>query len=127
MEDNILELDQSNEVRITVLHFSIAIENLLSQYLCGLLNIKKEDSKSFGNSSSSLSFNQKVNLLIDTNFISSEAEKKFRAFMEIRNQFIHNRKADSFVNCLNLLPGREKYLLKTYSNIKGDDLEKRLF
>ena len=126
MRDHLFHFSKEEErIRLLVLKESIIVETLLSNLLKCLLNIKGS-SKSFGNSSSSLSFSQKANILIDTNFLNPEDANKFKTFMEIRNQFMHNAEAKNFDKCLSFINGKEKYLFKTYPDIKSINKEDKL-
>ena len=109
-------------IRLLVLAFSLKIEGLVSHFLGQILNIDKP-SKSLGNTSSSLSLNQKVNLLLDTKYFTKEDSKTMLVFMEIRNQFMHNEEAKSFKDCLRFLDGRNNYLINKYPNDKVGEEE----
>lgn len=110
-----MKLDIGLNQRQEILTFALLLENLSSIFLSGLLGIKDyRNTKSFGSTNSSLSFNQKINLLIDIGALSSLERNKFLTFMEIRNQFMHNLSADSFESCYSFLEGKEKFILKNY-------------
>lgn len=110
-----MSLVKGMNVRSEVLEYSLIIENLSSFFLSGLLDISDyKKSKSLGNTGSSLSFNQKVELLIDIQALDFKEKSKYMAFMSIRNQFMHNIEADSYENCFNHLKGTDKFLLTTY-------------
>lgn len=111
-------------VRLLVLEFSVEIESLVTKSLRAILKVE-EPSKSLGNTNSSLSFNQKVNLLLDTRFIAKEDLKKFLVFMAIRNQFMHNLEAKSFIDCMNQLNGQKDFLFKLYPQ-EGNDEELKI-
>ncbi|HPF12534.1 MAG TPA: hypothetical protein PLP62_13855 [Flavobacteriaceae bacterium] len=101
--------------RQEILTFALLLENFSSIFLSGLLGIKDyRDTKSFGNTNISLSFNQKINLLIDIGALDSNERNKFLTFMEIRNQFMHNLAADSYESCYAFLKGKEKFILDNY-------------
>ena len=103
------------ENRALVLKFSLNLEKLTSQVLSYLLDVDNiEKSFSLGNKSSSLSFNQKINLLIDNKSITKEEKKKLVAFASIRNQFMHNIKTNTFVEVFDHLDGLEKQMKKLY-------------
>lgn len=85
--------------------------------LAFLLDIEYEniaDTKSLGNSSSALSFNQKLNLLLDNKSISKEEKLKLESFMNIRNQFVHNKDANSYSKAISYISGLENRLKKIY-------------
>lgn len=107
--------ENETRVRSLVLFFSLQIEALISQFLGHILNIQ-EPSKSLGNTSSSLSLHQKVNLMLDTGSFKREDTKHIIVLMEIRNQFMHNIKAKSFIDCMSFLDGRKKFLKNAYPN-----------
>jgi hypothetical protein len=103
------------DTRIEILKTSLLIERFLSHFLGGLLNIKDvRKSISLGNKNTALSFNQKINLLIDIGALNSETKAKFQIFMELRNQFMHNIEAKTYTSCLSFMDGKESYLLKKY-------------
>lgn len=117
------------ENRLTVLKFSLNLEMLASRVLSYLLNVEEfKNSYSLGNKSSSLSFNQKINLLIDNKSITKEEKKKLVAFASIRNQFMHNIAADTFTKAFEQIDGLEKQMRKIYPDNFSDEeeLEKSL-
>ena len=72
------------------------------------------NSLSFGNKSSSLSFNQKLNLLLDNDSIIKEEKIKLEAFSNIRNQFMHNAYANSFTDAFAQIDGLENKMRKQF-------------
>ena len=107
------------EVRKEVLGRALFLEAMTSGFLMTLLDIKDmANSSVFGNKSGCLSFNQKIDLLIEMGSLSFEDRSKFKAFMEIRNQFMHNIDAKNYELCFKHLEGKEKYILRLY---KQDD------
>lgn len=46
--------------------------------------------------------------------MNDDLKSKFVAFMEIRNQFMHNMNALTYVKCFENLPGKQKWILNTY-------------
>lgn len=98
------------ELRNKVLFYSLNLEAYSSTFLKWLLGIQDNDSISFGNTGKALSFDQKINLLIDIGSLQSSDKGKFQKFMEIRNQLMHNLKC----NYLKDIFGVEKYLTKHY-------------
>lgn len=89
---------------------SVKIEHFLNAIICQLLNVKPENSKSFGNSSQSLSFNVKANLLLDLDYLDKDHIKRFQIFMEVRNKFAHVYSVDTFEKCF--------ALTKNYNQLK---------
>ena len=103
--------------RIKILNYSLRLENIASHSLAFIIGVehnKVAETKSLGNSASSLSFNQKINLLLDNQSISKEEKFKLEAFMSIRNQFMHNIKIKSFQDAYNHINGLENKIKKTY-------------
>ena len=113
--------------RIDVLVYSLFLEKQASFSLAYLLNINIEEintTKSLGNTSSSLSFNQKINLLLDNKSITKEDKSKLECIMSVRNQFLHNFHANNYTDCASVIDGLEKYLKKLYPDpFKDHDLE----
>jgi hypothetical protein len=89
--------DENSLKRLNILEKSLRLESLLSDQLSKLFRIQnKNDSISFGQTGQSLSFSQKVNLLLDTRDISKDERKDLQCFMEIRNKFIHNLEISTY-------------------------------
>ncbi|MEO6001194.1 MAG: hypothetical protein ABIN89_30360 [Chitinophagaceae bacterium] len=111
-----------SEIRLRVLRDSLELENYTTFWLGIFLDIESASSKSLGNSSNAISLNSKVNLLIDQGALSNEEKNQFLRLMEIRNQFMHNPKATTFVDCYSFINGIENWFLKKY--IADDSLTK---
>lgn len=90
------KISTSENLRLYVLEFTLVIEELISETIGSILNIDWKDSKSFGFSSSSLSFNQKVFIIQDLKDITSDEFKKFTFLMNIRNKFAHIRFVETY-------------------------------
>ncbi|MGS2727884.1 hypothetical protein ACU8DI_14840 [Psychroserpens sp. BH13MA-6] len=100
------------------------MEKIASYSLAFIFDIENpENSKSLGNKNTSLSFNQKLNLLFDSGSIEKEEKERMEIFMEVRNQFMHNLNVDSFSDVFKLLDGRTKRLKKLYPSYFSDDIE----
>lgn len=112
-----------NQKRIKVLNNSLLLEFYSSLSLAFLLDIDVDDirnSKSLGNKSSSISFNQKVNLLLDNKSIQKDEKLKLESFMSIRNQFMHNLGVKTFADAFNNISGLENKLKKIYPDLFKD-------
>lgn len=115
------------ENRNIILETSLIIEKTTSSFIAEILGIKSpETSLTLGNRSSSLSFNQKIDLLIDLGKLGNSDKNKFQAFMEIRNKFMHVYNANSFKNCFENLKDKGKFLFKIYPEITSTDEEEKL-
>lgn len=116
--------------RIPVLIASLHLETNLSQFLQLILGIKAtKKTQSFGNTSQALSLNSKVNLLLDLEILDKELQHwKLKAFMEIRNQFMHNGGASTYAECIAACSNvpKEK-LLKEYPKEVSDTTEELIF
>jgi|GEM_PF-3172087 len=104
--------------RAIVIEKAVGFEESISQLLSLLLEIDKDKSMSFGNKNMALSFNSKINLLVDLKFIPKEVSADFQMFAEIRNKFAHVAYVDSFVKCFELIPNSRNNFLKK----KSDDI-----
>jgi hypothetical protein len=111
------------DARVEMLNLSLHMERLSSIFLAALFRIDMSESKSFGNTSSALSFNQKITLLSDIKAIPKDSKKKFEYFMSIRNQFMHNIDADNYINCFKFLDFGDAFLRLYPSEL--EDLELR--
>lgn len=101
--------------RAVVLRYALNLESVASSVLAWLLDIADpQSSLSFGNRSSTLSFNQKLNLLIDNEAITKEEKNKLEIFSGVRNQFMHNSEANDYTYAISLLDGAENKLRKLY-------------
>lgn len=94
--EKLLLVSTNENTRLCVIENCIFIEETISKTIGTLLGIDWEYSKSLGSSSSSLSFNQKVHIIMDLKGIDKEDHKRFLTLMSIRNQFAHNSKIISF-------------------------------
>lgn len=116
--------EYSNRIKLKVLKSSLRLEKTASYSLAFILGINDpENSKSLGNKTSSLSFNQKLNLLLDSGSITKTDKLKLEIFMEVRNQFMHNLDVYSFKEVFQLLEGREKKLKKIYPIFFSDSID----
>lgn len=121
--NNALGLD----IRKTVLAASLTIESVSSFFIGQLLGIKDiENSKLLGNKSGCFSFNQKVDLLIELGALSKDDKKKFQAFMEIRNQFMHNIEAINYEKCISFIENADNKLLKLFPQASNLTKEEQL-
>jgi len=113
------------EKRARVLKFSLDLEHIASEIAAFLLDIADTKSSiSFGNRSSALSFNQKLNLLTDNQTITKEEKYKLELFGSIRNQFMHNIDANNYTDAFNLIDGAENKSKRFYPQFfEASDLE----
>ncbi|WP_123907077.1 hypothetical protein [Flavobacterium johnsoniae] len=107
--------------RTKVIEKAVGFEELISQLLSMLLEVDKNESISFGHKNIALSFNAKINLLIDLKFIPKEISKDFQLFAEIRNKFAHVLYVDSFVKCFEIIERRDYFLKKASDTISQAD------
>ncbi len=105
------------ELRSFILQHAIRQEALTSEILKFIFRILKNDTKTLDNTSSSLSFKNKIDLLLDLGDIEKKDHSHFIKLMEIRNQFAHNPKCTSFVALNNINSDYTKFL----KNFKNDE------
>ena len=108
--------------------YSLSCEHLTSFIISKLVDIDDfENSKTLGNKGTSLSFNQRIDFLIDMKVLNQNEKAKFQTFMEIRNQLMHNIDASSYEKCFQFLPsGKDKWILKQYPQQKNISKEESL-
>ena len=115
------------ENRTIILELSVMIEDMLSLLLSFILEIpNRRGSLSLGTKNTGLSFNAKANLLLDMKYFEKENRWKFQMFMEIRNQFAHNLKVETFAQCFELIKGKEKLLKAFVGKGKSNSQEEQL-
>lgn len=86
-----MDIDKNRLKRLDILEKSLSLESALSLVLSKLFRISDPiNSVSFGQTGQALSFNNKVNLLLDSRGLDKTEKKRLKCFMEIRNKFIHN-------------------------------------
>lgn len=122
------KISTSENLRLYVLEFTLVVEELISETIGSILNIDWKDSKSFGFSSSALSFNQKVFIIQDLKDITSDEFKKFTFLMNIRNKFAHIRFVETYYDFYtNSGNGKEikNALEKWYSSKVSQDISQK--
>lgn len=122
-----MEIYLGMENRMYILERALVLEFFVSVHLAGLLGVQdRRESYLFGNKSSNLSFDSKINLLCDIGIFCEDEKKKFHQFKPIRNKFMHALEVITFEECSNQLPGLEKYLFKNYPQDESLTKEVRL-
>lgn len=109
----------NENLRLCIIENAIFIEELISNAIGNILDIEWKKSKSFGFSSSALSFNQKVQIIQDIKGVDKEIIKKFTCLTNIRNKFAHVSSIITFENLFSSSNnGKEikKLLEKWYSD-----------
>lgn len=94
-------ISDTGNLRSYIIEHALVIEEVISETLGHLLDIDWKVSKSFGYSSSALSFNQKVQIIQDIKGLSKVDGKKLTALMSIRNKFAHVKSIESFNDFFN--------------------------
>ncbi len=107
------------ELRKDILEKSLIIESSLSGVLSLLFRFPKDESKTLGHSSNSLSFKTKTDLLLDLKRLDDRQYKELIMFMEIRNQLIHNLDTDTLLKAVIRCQKTNK-LLELDINLKKD-------
>lgn len=75
--------------RMKILRACVELEGATSDFLRQFFRLK-DTSKSFGNTSKALSFENKLNLMLDIASITKDERERFTWLQEMRNQFAHN-------------------------------------
>jgi len=83
-------------LRLCIIENCIFIEETISFVLGTILNIDWKESKSFGFRSTALSFNQKVQIIMDIKGLNSKELKQLTTLMNIRNKFAHLSEIKTF-------------------------------
>lgn len=94
-------ISKSDDLRLYILEHTILVEENISSTLGTILNIDWRNSKSFGFSSSALSFNQKVQVIQDMQGLEKNEIQKLSDLMSIRNKFAHVRSIVTFNDFFN--------------------------
>ncbi len=105
--------------RALVMECSVAVEQMISNQVCLLMDIDRKSSKLFGIGSSSLSFNQKVDFLVELKYYNKVQKEKLNRFAEIRNKFAHVGEISTFQECFILLSGIVLKFAKWYPEISS--------
>jgi len=92
------------EVRSKILEYSLVMENSINDLLLFNLGLfgDKEKTKLFSNRGK-ITFQNKVDLLMDLGILSKEETLEFELLMVIRNKFMHDINCDSFKTLFNQL------------------------
>lgn len=98
----IYDISKAENLRLYILEHTLIVEELTSKTLGYILNIDWEKSKSFGYGSSSLSFNQKIQIIQDMKTLDKEDVQKLSDLMYIRNKFAHINSIKLFSDLFNL-------------------------
>lgn len=101
----------NSETRYQILDRSLLIEQNMSNLFKLIFDIRKLQTKTLDNKSTSLSFKTKTDILYDLNNINQFEYKLFVKFSEIRNQFVHNIEVRTFVELPNEI---QKFLNKEF-------------
>lgn len=122
-------MTHTDKCRLDVLNYSLALETTAS-YVLGFIFDREDflNTKSFGNTSSCLSFNQKMFLLLDYGAIEKDDKTIMNDVMSIRNQFLHNANCLTYQDAFKSLDGTQNRFMKMFTdNFKDDsDMEKNL-
>ncbi len=108
----------STAEKIKVMAVSVRVESIVSKSIGRLLGFTSlDETRSFGNKSTSLSFNAKLNLFLDIQGITKEQANILIKFSEIRNKFAHVEGIETIYDCLQICdPALKKFLEKKYSS-----------
>lgn len=88
-------IEQGWSDRWKVLRTCIELESYSSSFLTTIFKLP-EETISFGRTGKALTFENKLNLMLDIASISKDDRKRFTLLQEMRNQFAHNLNAINF-------------------------------
>jgi hypothetical protein len=108
-------------LRAKILQSSLRLEQSTSEIVLAVLRITKDKTKTLGNSSSNLSFKNKVDLIHDLGDLEDNIYKGLVKAMEIRNQFAHNPNCYSFIELKEINSDCTSYLAKNFENDEKDE------
>lgn len=107
----VTEVKVRNEFFISALF----IESMITEYLSERLNINDPvKSELLGNQNTALSFNQKVDALLDSDNFSIIDKSKLSVFREIYIEFTHNKEAESLEESFTSSDHNDDFLLILY-------------
>lgn len=114
------------DLRSDVLFFTPYFEELTAMTIPAMLRIDQENSILFGHTSRALTFDQRIQFLIELGSLDEQHKSQFLWLLQIRNQLMHNRKAISMTACLKYTTVKEKDLLKAFGNDESMSKEEQL-
>ena len=89
-------VSKAENLRLYILEHILNLEESVSIALGNLLDIDWKKSKSFGFGSTSLSFNQRVQIIQDLRNLDKKEVQKLNNLMVIRNKFAHIKSIETF-------------------------------
>jgi len=94
---------------------ALFVENNITTYISEKLKISNtENSILLGNKKEAISFNQKIELLLDSDEFSIIDKSKLSVFREIHNELLGNKAISSFEDCFTSLNHNDDFLLILY-------------
>ncbi len=94
---------------------ALFIEDMISNYIADKFGIKNiVDSEILGNSTKALSFNQKIDFLLEIGDFSIIDNSKLSVYKEIRKEFLRNTDASSLEESFTSLDHNDDFLLIMY-------------
>ncbi len=119
-----METDFNLKLRSGFLGRALGLESLVNDLLKSFFKIKVQaPTKTLSYKASSIAFKTKIDLLYDIGKIDKKQHDGFDKFMNVRNQFMHNVHATSYILVAEHIDGLENWLLKNYPIIKPEQLE----
>ncbi len=115
----------TSEVKIRNEFFisALFVESNISDYITDKLKIDTENSNS---SEYKLSFDQKVELILDSERLSIIDKSKLSVFREIRSEFLLNKNAETIEDSLTSTNNNNDFLLILYPQSKYLPMEEKL-
>ena len=107
----------SYEVKIRNEFFvsALFVENNITTYISEKLKINDTTNSIFlGNKKEAISFNQKIELLLESDDFSIIDKSKLSVYREIHNELIENKETPSFEDCFTSTNNNDDFLLILY-------------
>jgi hypothetical protein len=111
--------------RMKILRACVELEGATSDFLRQVFRLK-DSSITFGMTTKALSFEHKLNLMLDLASITSDDRKRFQMLQEMRNQFAHNDACISYEIYFTLAKKSPDKLFEWYPVPTKGTLEQRL-
>ncbi|MCW5201893.1 hypothetical protein VU12_03035 [Desulfobulbus sp. US4] len=95
----------NRDLRMEVLEYALKLEANINTLLLDILDIPNKETKSLSGKGGSLSFKNKIDLLLDLGVLEKNDYSQLLPLMEFRNKFLHDLHCNSFETALSLFGG----------------------
>ncbi len=119
----------NRDLRMEVLEYALKLEKNINTLLLDILDIPNKETKTLSGKSGSLSFKNKIDLLLDLGVLETNDHSQLLLLMQFRNKFLHDLQCDSFETALSLFGGdKNNVITKLFSgeNLKNKNKKKEI-